>query len=204
MTAAPRRGADRALLRDRPDAKVETKRAAVLSAEQISTLMDLAGPRDRALIALMVSGALRVGEATLLTWSDFDDCRMRIPGGITKTGAGRSFTLPDAACGYVEAWRQQCPQTKRQWIFPGVAGNPLSVRGAQTAIAKLAKAAGFSGVSSHSFRRSALTAAHAAGLSLREVAEISGHSSLAALEKYLDQDAAKEKAEAARGLLFGG
>ena len=182
---------------------MEVRRAAVLSAQQISTLLDLAGPRDRALIALMVSGALRVGEATLLTWPDFENCRVSIPGGITKTGAGRSFTLPDVACGYVETWRQHCPQTKRQWIFPGVAGNPLSVRGAQVAIAKLAKAARFSGVSSHSFRRSALTAAHAAGLSLREVSEISGHSSLAALEKYLDQDAAKERAEGARGLLFG-
>jgi hypothetical protein len=41
------------------------------------------------------------------------------------------------------------------------------------------------------------------GLSLREVAEISGHRSLAALERYLDQDAALVKAEAARKLLVG-
>jgi len=34
------------------------------------------------------------------------------------------------------------------------------------------------------------------------VAENSGHRSLAALEKYLDQDAAREKADAARGLLI--
>jgi site-specific recombinase XerD len=49
------------------------------------------------------------------------------------------------------------------------------------AITKLAEKVGIEGVSSHSFRRSALTAAHQAGLSLREVAEISGHRSLAAL-----------------------
>jgi integrase/recombinase XerD len=61
---------------------------------------------------------------------------------------------------------------------------------------------GIEGMLSHSFRRSALTAAHQAGLSLREVAEISGHRSLASLEKYLDQDAAREKADAARGLLI--
>jgi hypothetical protein len=35
------------------------------------------------------------------------------------------------------------------------------------------------------------------------VAEISGHQSIAALERYLDQGIAKEKAEEARGLLFG-
>jgi integrase/recombinase XerD len=71
------------------------------------------------------------------------------------------------------------------------------------AITKLAEKVGIEGVSSPSFRRSALTAAHQAGLSLREVAEISGHRSLAALERYLDQDAAREKAEAARSLLVG-
>jgi hypothetical protein len=35
------------------------------------------------------------------------------------------------------------------------------------------------------------------------LAEISGHRSLAALERYLDQDTAREKAEAARSLLVG-
>jgi hypothetical protein len=38
---------------------------------------------------------------------------------------------------------------------------------------------------------------------LREVAEISCHRSLDAPERYLDQDAAREKAEAARSLLVG-
>ena len=52
-------------------------------------------------------------------------------------------------------------------------------------------------------RCSALTAAHQAGWRLREVAETSGRPSLAALELYLDQDAAHEKAEAARSLLGG-
>ena len=204
MAAAPRRSADRALLRDRPAKATATKRAAVLSADQIAALLEAAGPRDAALIALMTVGAMRVGEATLLTWADVDGCAIELPGGITKTGAGRAFTLPEAACSRLRAWREVCPPSNRGWIFPGIAGQPLSVRAAQTAISKLAAACGLSGVSSHSFRRSALTAAHQHGLSLREVAEISGHRSLSALERYLDQDAAREKAEAARGLLLGG
>lgn len=56
-----------------------------------------------------------------------------------------------------------------------------------TAITKLAEKLGIEGMSSHSFRRSAPTAAYQAGLNLREVAEISGQRSLAALERYLDQ-----------------
>ena len=204
MAPAPRRSADRALLRDRPATAQPVKRAAVLSAEQIAAMLEAAAPRDAALVALMTAGAMRVGEATLLTWADVEGCAVTIPGGITKTGHGRALTLPAEACRLLLQWREQCPPTRRGWIFPGQAGQPLSVRGAQTAISKLAAKVGAAGVTSHSFRRSALTAAHQAGLSLREVAAISGHQSLAALERYLDQDAAREKADAARGLLLGG
>lgn len=200
--ATSRRSADRALLRDRPARSTAVKRAAVLTADEIAAMIESATPRDAALVVLMCVGALRVGEATLLAWSDVEACTIAIPGQITKTGHGRTFTLPPAACQLLEQWRALCPTTKRGWVFPGLRGQPLSVRAAQTAISKLAAVVGVDGVSSHSFRRSALTAAHQAGLSLREVAEISGHQSLAALERYLDQDAAREKAEAARGLLL--
>ena len=203
MATASRRSADRALLRDRPARMAAVNRAAVLSADQISAMLAEASPRDAALVVLMCVGAMRVGETTLLAWEDVEGCTVSIPGGVTKTGQSRRFTLPPAACQWLQAWREVCPTTKRGWVFPGQAGQPLSVRGAQTAISKLAEKVGIDGVSSHSFRRSALTAAHQAGLSLREVAEISGHRSLAALERYLDQDAARVKAEAARSLLVG-
>ena len=203
MAAASRRSADRALLRDRPASTAAVKRAAVLTADQISSMLAEASPRDAALVVLMCVGAMRVGETTLLAWEDVEGCNVSIPGGVTKTGQSRRFTLPPAACQWLQAWREVCPTTKRGWVFPGQAGQPLSVRGAQNAISKLAEKVGIDGVSSHSFRRSALTAAHQAGLSLREVAEISGHRSLAALERYLDQDAARVKAEAARSLLVG-
>jgi len=201
MAAAPRRSADRALLRDRPARSSAVKRATVLTTDQISAMLAAASPRDAALVVLMCVGAMRVGETTLLAWEDVEGCTVSIPGGVTKTGQSRRFTLPLAAGQWLEAWREVCPNTKKGWVFPGQAGQPLSVRGAQTAISKLAEKVSIAGVSSHSFRRSALTAAQQAGLSLREVAEISGHQSLAALERYLDQDAAREKAEAARSLL---
>lgn len=203
MPAAPRRSADRAALRDRPAKKTAEKRAAVLNPEQISAMLAAAGPRDRALIALMASGACRVGEATLLQWRDLDGCTVSIPAGATKARVGRTFTLQSEACRLLQAWREECPATNAGWIFPGLAGQCLSVRAAQTAISKLAERLGIAGVSSHSFRRSALTAAHEAGLSLNALAELSGHSSISSLQRYLDRDVAKAQAEAARGLLFG-
>ena len=206
MAPAPRSGAARAALRARPaKANASPKRASVLTAAQIEELLAAAAPRERALIALMTAGALRIGEATLLTWGDIDaQGAVTVEGGTTKTCTTRRFTLPAAAAAHVEAWRSQCPASAMGWIFPGSpVRNPLNVRTAQRLLQGVAAACGFTGVTSHSFRRSTLTAAHQAGLSLRTVAEISGHSSLAALERYLDQDAARGQAEAARGLLFG-
>ena len=47
------------------------------------------------------------------------------------------------------------------------------------------KKLGFDGVSTHSFRRSALTAASSKGVPLRVIQSISGHSSLDVLQRYL-------------------
>ena len=75
----------------------------MLNADQISTMLAAASPRDAALVVLMVEGAMRVGEATLLAWEDVQECSITIPGGVTKTGATRNFTLPLVAC----QWLQQ-------------------------------------------------------------------------------------------------
>jgi integrase len=108
--------------------------------------------------------------------------------------------MPPAAC--CSSGAKPAPSRTKDGCFRACVASQLSVRAAQTAISKLAATVGVEGVSSHSFRRSVLTAAHQSGLSLREVATISGHASLAALERYLDQDAAREKADGARGLLL--
>lgn len=201
MTTAPRTSAERAAYRRRSSAAPRPiKRAAILTAPQLQQLMATATPRDAALIAVMAAGACRVGEATLLQWSDINGATATVPGEITKTGRSRSFTLPPAAMAAVEQWRQQCPSP---WLFPGRnPDHPLTVRAAQLRITAMAEEAGITGVSSHSLRRSALTAAHQAGLPLRAVAQISGHESLRSLQDYLDSDAHQQQAEEARSLLF--
>ena len=42
------------------------------------------------------------------------------------------------------------------------------------------------GVSTHSFRRTALTQMHNAGIPLRHIQEISGHNDLGTLQRYLE------------------
>lgn len=176
----------------------------MLTAEQIGQLLAIAEPRDAALVAMLAAGACRIGEALLLCWSDIDTAgRVTIPGSVTKNGRSRAFTLPPQALQHVNRWRPLCPASQRGWIFPGhPVRQPLSTRAGQLAVQRLADRLGLERVSSHSFRRSALTAAHQAGLPLRVLAELSGHQSLASLQRYLDADAARAQAEEARGLLF--
>jgi integrase/recombinase XerD len=176
----------------------------VLSAEQISQMLEAASPRDAALVAILTAGACRAGEALLLQWADISATgTLVIPAEITKAGRSRSVALPDAARLHLQRWRQLCPVTQRDWLFPGQPiSRPLSVRGAQKAIAALAAQLGLQGVSSHSFRRSAITAAHQAGLPWRTVAEVSGHADLRSLERYIEGAACRADADAARALLF--
>ena len=206
MTTTPRSGAQRAAIRDRQhQEQAPERRAAVLTPQQIGQLLAIADPRDAALVAVLAAGACRIGEALLLCWADIDERgRVTVPGSITKTGRSRAFTLPAQALQHLEAWRHYCPTSERGWLFPGhPVRQPLSVRAGQLAIRRLAQRLQLEGVSSHSFRRSALTAAHQAGLPLRALAELSGHQSLASLQRYLDADAARAQAEEARSLLFG-
>ncbi|WP_084668903.1 tyrosine-type recombinase/integrase [Spirulina major] len=46
--------------------------------------------------------------------------------------------------------------------------------------------AGLAGISTHSFRRTALTRMHNAGVPLAVIKELSGHRTLAALQRYLE------------------
>jgi integrase/recombinase XerD len=181
-----------------------TKRAGIITSQQLARMLELATPRDAALVSLMAAGACRVGETLLLRWSDISSSGLvTVPGNITKTRAAREFVMPEPALEHLERWRMQCPVSSAGWLFPGVPIKyPLSIRAAQRAIQRLAGAAGVENVSSHSMRRSALTAAHAAGLPMRALAELSGHASLGSLERYLDAGACKDLADAARMLMF--
>ena len=206
MTSSPIRGADRANHRFRQHHEpAPEKRAAVITSEQLGQMLAIAQPRDAALLAVMAAGACRIGEALQLIWGDIDSSgRVVIPGSCTKNGTSRAFTLPSQASSYLDAWQADCPATSRGWLFPGhPTRQPLSIRAGQLAISKLARSVGLAGVSSHSLRRSALTAAHQAGLPLRALAELSGHQSMSSLQRYLDEDQARAAADQARGLLFG-
>ena len=90
-------------------------------------------------------------------------------------------------------WKEQIELIKGQpvspgdWVFVGRFGDKRITRQAhgkqlQNTIERI----GFKGVSSHSYRRSALSSASSKGLPLKAIQTLSGHKSLAVLSKYLE------------------
>jgi integrase/recombinase XerD len=76
------------------------------------------------------------------------------------------------------------------WLFPSEAASSghLTRAQAHNILTKAFEALGLDDASTHSMRRSCLTLMSRAGVPLRTIQEISGHSSLSDLQAYLDVD----------------
>ena len=73
------------------------------------------------------------------------------------------------------------------WVFVGRFGDkPITRQAHGKQLQITIERIGFKGVSSHSYRRSALTSASSKGLPLKAIQTLSGHKSLAVLSRYLE------------------
>ena len=77
--------------------------------------------------------------------------------------------------------------------FPSRVGKALSRFMADKILRAACKSIGVEGVSTHSFRRTALTQMHNAGVPLRHIQEISGHNDLGTLQRYLEVSPEQKK-----------
>ena len=122
--------------------------------------------------------------------------------GITKGKlASRSVTVTpqlwEVLCSWRAVWvvRQGREPVAGDYLVPGVfAVSCLSVRSFMDVLERAAAESGLEGVSSHSFRRSALTSAHNVGVSLRVFMALSGHKSMSAQQRYLEVTPAQREA----------
>jgi len=175
-------------------------KAAILSREQLKLLFTegLRSERDRALFGICLYTGCRVSEALGLHTTDIISgtiiFRKSTTKGKVKT---RSMTIP---LGLDNILAQYTP--KPGVMFPGMRGvSEYLTRSAADKILKEAcQRIGLNGVSTHSFRRTALTQMSDAGTPLRHIQEISGHTDLASLQRYLEvSDAQKLHALSAIG-----
>ncbi len=169
-------------------------KAAPLSPEQFAALLAAApSPAYRALWAIQRWSAARISEALSLTWADVTGNQITYRRANTKTRQTRQVpqgqSLQAELAAYRQAWialHGHAPQPS-EVLFPGQNSttSPLSRQAADKALRQTCERIGLSGVSLHSFRRTAAQDAVGRGLPLHVVQALTGHQSLGSLGEYL-------------------
>ena len=168
--------------------------AAVLSSTQLDQLIAaLPAKHHQVLAEVCRRTGCRISEGRQLQWQSISKTHITFPKTITKAKL-KSRTIPQ-----VPKLREVLADWRHEWavmngrepmngdfVFPGrFAGQCLSSRAFMDALNGASHECGLQGVSSHSFRRSALTSAHNAGVPLSRLMELSGHTSMSSIQRYL-------------------
>ena len=170
-------------------------RAKILTSEEIKLLFNegftLNPNRDRTLFAVCLYTACRINECVTLRIQDVFDSRKRVRTTIMIRKANTKGKLATRTIPVIEdlkiRLKQFQPPSTRGYLFPGRHGKGhLKADSASWILREACKRVGIEGVSTHSFRRTALTQMSNAGVPLRIIQEISGHRTLDELYKYLE------------------
>ena len=161
--------------------------AKILTDSEVSAIFSLLSARDRAIFAICLFCGCRIGEALSIRSGDIAGGVITLRKNSTKGKKGsRSLPIsPNLAAilnGYIDSIA-----SPNEFLFPGrFKTKPLTTAYADLVLRQTCDRLGLKGISTHSFRRTALTRMHLAGVPLRTIQKISGHSSLAALSVYLE------------------
>ena len=182
--------------------------AEVLTRAEVDALMRVCskraptGIRNRALIALLYRGQLRISEALALKPKDLDrrSGTVRVLHG--KGDRSRTIGLDDGAWAILELWlqcRQKHGLSGRHSIFSTLKGQPLQSRYCRTLFARLARKAGIDKrVHPHGLRHTGAAELRAEGIDIGIISRQLGHSSIATTSRYLDHVAPKQVVDAMR------
>jgi site-specific recombinase XerD len=158
----------------------------VLSPEEVLDLLEAAAPgRDRMVLRTLYACGLRLSEGVQLRVADIDSARMVI---IVQQGKGRKDRLVPLSPRLLEElrtyWRQYRP---KDWLFPGRShGQPLTGSHVQRLFQQLVQRTGLTKPATpHTLRHSFATHMLEAGVDLRTLQAILGHSSLRTTAHYL-------------------
>ena len=158
----------------------------ILTSDELRLLFTegLRSERDRVLFGICLFTGCRVSEALALQTTDIRGGTLTFRKSTTK---GKLKTrVVDIQPGLAQLLAEYT--AKPGALFPGMRGRSLTLT--RFTADKILKAAcdrvGLVGVSTHSFRRTALTMMSSAGIPLRVIQEISGHNDLGTLQRYLE------------------
>ena len=170
-------------------------RAKILTTDEIKLLFNegftLNPVRDRTLVAVCLYTACRINECVTLKIQDIFDSKKRVRPTLMIRKGNTKGKLATRTIPVIEDLRlrlnQFQPPTTRGYLFTGRHGKGhLKSDSASWILREACKRVGIEGVSTHSFRRTALTQMSNAGVPLRIIQEISGHRTLDELYKYLE------------------
>lgn len=180
-----------------PTPATASKLPPVLTVDEAFRLLDSGGTspksrlRDRALLELLYSSGIRVGELTGLDLEDLD-----LPGGTVRVrGKGRRERLVPvgskaalALSRYIAEERKVRPSDPDP-LFVNLRGTRLTSRSVHRLLAALARRQGWSKrVTPHALRHSFATHLLSGGADLRAIQEMLGHRSLSTTQRYTRVD----------------
>ena len=169
-------------------------RAKILTPNEINLLFNegFTKPRDRALFGVCLYAAARINEAVTINRGDVIGIRgvrsvLVIRSHNTKgKQSTREIQVHPQLKEYIEEHHLTDPWHTRPLLFPGRHGRgSIHKASADKILRDVCYKLEIEGVSTHSFRRTALTRMSDAGVPLRHIQAISGHRTLASLERYL-------------------
>lgn len=168
-------------------------KAKILTLEEIQLLFNegFQSVRDRALFGVCLYTACRINEACTLNTLDVFDKKMRVRDEIIFRRHNTKGKLAARAVPVIEELRSLLvkyhPDNRDSFLFPGRHGKGhINSESASRILRETCEMIDFEGVSTHSFRRTALTQMSNTGIPLRVIQEISGHRNLEELQKYLE------------------
>ncbi|MFB2894154.1 tyrosine-type recombinase/integrase [Aerosakkonemataceae cyanobacterium BLCC-F50] len=166
-------------------------KAAILNAQQITKLFEAFGSdRDRALFGCCLYLGCRISEAcslqTIDVYSPGGEVRSQIQIRRAATKGKQETRTLDTHPQLLQLLEAHRPG--KTWVFQSRSHHwkHIDADSADWILREACRKAGLEGVSTHSFRRTALTAMSNAGVPLRVIQEVSGHHSLNELQKYLE------------------
>lgn len=171
--------------KDQVEQKLNVSRngqAEILTPSQLRELFEVLSARYRLLFGMCYYTGCRVSEALQLQRSDVGNDTIVFRRSNTKTSQTREVTIAPGLAQLLAS--SELPE--QGYLFPGRGNGHLSSQAADLALRRACDWIGLKGISTHSFRRTALTQMSQAGVPLRTIQSISGHESLAALQKYLE------------------
>jgi integrase/recombinase XerD len=164
--------------------------AAILSNEQIDSIIDLASPRYRPIFAIAAFTGCRISEARLMTADRLDLENGTILFTQTKTKVDRMVALHPELVEILKA--SNLPSSGL--LFPSPkSSSAVSRVCVDGELRRICESLGLVGVSTHSFRRSLATNLHEKGVDLKSIGSVTGHKSLDQLAKYIDVSPEKQR-----------